>query len=332
MSAAPLAYYFFFTPNTAATLVAVGLLTGTPALDPAVISQAHSLAANGLTTGAVVLDQAGVNPGLNANGLTAGTPSLDTATLSQGHSLDGTSLVIGTPVLDSAPLEGQLVANGLTAAPQLGQGALSQSHGLNSSSLVSGTPALDSPGLSQDTPGAASLVTGSPVIGSPVITQQQTLAAAGLVLGVPTLDTAGQDIGIAFICAPDLTIEKELTDSAISPSADLRLKLTLTRVAEDINPANNQPTDYTDSLPSFAIFRCGGETAIATLTLDSGISRATNDADSQVYTALWAQASVSIESGKKLHYRFTVTTKDGALVSGDDSKPAYAGEFSVARY
>ncbi len=330
MSAAPLAYYFFFTP--AAGLIALGLVTGAPTLEAAALTQTHTLTANGLVVGAPVLGETGVNPGLSADGLVTGSPRLDSPALSQAYSIGGAGLVTGAPVLDSAPLEGQLIANGLTATPQLDQPGLSQSHSLTGTGLVAGTPTLDTPELTQDTPSAEGLVTGAPVLGTPGITQQQTLTALGLVTGAPILDAASQKSGIPFVCAPDILIKKELDGSEISPSADLRLKITLTRDEADVDPHTNLANDYTDCTATFQIYKCGNTTAIATLTLDEGIDRATNNADSQVFTVLWPQASVVQYRGKKdLHYRFTVTTNDDEIISGDDSKPGYTGIFSIAR-
>ncbi|MEO1390978.1 MAG: hypothetical protein AAFV85_26905 [Cyanobacteria bacterium J06634_6] len=331
MSQNPLKYFYFFKPQTAVALTAVGLLVGAPALDSPAASQAHSLVASGLVT-TPVLDAAGVNPGLNADGLNTGSPEVGIPAVTQRHSLSGAGLVTGSPAIGEAPLEGQLIANGLATTPQLGQGGLTQLHNLIGSGLVTNTPSLETSELSQTTPGADGLVIGAPILGIPTSTQQQALVAEGLATGAPILDTANENSGVAFICPPELTIEKQLDGSELSPSADLRLKITLIRISDDINPVTSLATDYTDALPSLVFYRCGSLTPIATLTLDSGMSLATNDAATQVYTALLEQSVIASYRDKELRYRFTVETADGALVSGDSSEENYTGEFKVARY
>lgn len=307
-------------------------LTATPVLGQGTVTQSHSLSANGLVTGSPTTDQASLITESTADGLVLGPPVLDRSILSQAHSLIATGLVTGSPTLGQAPAQGQLIGDDLTATPTLGQGVISQGHSLTGNGLVAGSPALETAVLSQTTPEVDGL-TATPILGSAALTQQHGLTATGLVSGAPVLDTAGQILGIPFVCAPDIAIEKELNDSIISPSADLRLKITLTRDAGDIDPHTSEATDYTNCTASFAIYRCGSATPIATLTLDDGISRATNEAATQVFVVLWEQASVASYAGRSnLHYRFTVTTATGEIVSGDDSKPNYSGEFSIARY
>ena len=331
----PLRYFFFFQATTAASLIAVGLVTTAPELGAPGITQNHSLTANGLTAGAATLGTPAALGEGSAAGLLIGAPTLATVTLTQMHGLSATGLIAVAPELSVATIPEPDSANGLISGdPLLSLPTLTQNHSVISTGLAASAPTIGSPVLSSSISAGDGLISGAPILGSPVFAQQQSLTATGLTIGAPAIGSPAQNAGISFVCAPDIVIEKELQGSVISPSADLRLKITLTRNPGDIDPGTSRATDYTNCIPEFAVYRHGGTTAIATLTLaNNGISRATNTASCQVFVVLWPQASVVTYKGRMdMLYRFTVTTADGAIVSGNNSDPAYSGRFSIARY
>ena len=123
-----------------------------------------------------------------------------------------------------------------------------------------------------------------------------------------------------------------LNGAKVSPSADVRFKATFTRTADDIDPSTGVATDYTDCTISMAVVETPLNTAISTLSIGSGLTRVTNDADSQVISGRIPQATINNYVGKTLAYRFTLTTQSGGIVSGSDKKPGYYGTFEVRSF
>jgi hypothetical protein len=123
-----------------------------------------------------------------------------------------------------------------------------------------------------------------------------------------------------------------LNGAKVSPSADVRFKVTFTRTADDIDPSTGLATDYEDCTISMLIVALPENTTVTTLTIGSGLTRVTNTASSQVLSGRIPQATINANAGSTLAYRFTLTTASGGVVSGSDKKPGYYGRFEVRSF
>lgn len=124
----------------------------------------------------------------------------------------------------------------------------------------------------------------------------------------------------------------QLNGSEVSPTGDLRFIATFTRTSDDIDPGSGLATNYSDCQIVMQFFLSTSGGAIASLSIDSGLTRVTNLAGSQVISGVLSQSLLESYKGKRLLYRITLTTNTGAKVSGGAQKPGYSGFFTIGRY
>jgi hypothetical protein len=123
-----------------------------------------------------------------------------------------------------------------------------------------------------------------------------------------------------------------LNGSRVSPSADVRFQATFTRTDDDIDPSTGLATNYQDCAITMDVVVPSVNTAVATLSIGSGLTRTTNNAGSQIIAGSIPQATIVDHAGSTLAYRFTITTVSGGKVSGSEQKPGYYGLFDIRSF